>query len=308
MNDDKIKDWITVKGNHIPIKEGQSVEEAISERFDNEDEEINLATDNLDEEIEVPKDELVTVSYYLEGFGKITKAGYDKLKERGKPVYIKTEITPDDNLLYARLSKREDIKTAITKTNPLFDTGAYEWTYNCQRCVVALEMRLRGYDVTAKMRLPEDEETIFKYGSSWKDAWKGFQWRNFEQYVPGDGGASARLMEEEMIREGEGARFIISFQWTKPRWSTKPARHVIMGIVENGKVNYYDPQSGKKTNSWKYKCNPREMDFARVDNLHLTDKVSNCVYDKGKQPTRKSVTTGKWMTKEESEEGYEEIQ
>jgi len=300
--DDEIKQWITVKGNHIPIKEGQTVEEAIAERFDYEDEEVNLETDDLDKDVE-----LVTTRYVLEGFGTINPLAYERLKGEGKNVYIETERTPIDNLPYAKLNKREDYKTAASKVNPLFKTGDYEWTYNCQRCVVAYEMRLRGYDVTAKPRLPKDEDTIFQIGSKWSESFEGFSWESPGYYSPGDNAYSAELLERDMIKQGEGARFVMCIQWRKHYWQDRADGHVLIGIVKDHKVVYYDPQSGKKAQSWKYKCNPRETMYARIDNLHIDAvKAFNCVYNKGEQPTRKSLTRG-WITKEESGEGYESI-
>ena len=114
-----------------------------------------------------------------------------------------------------------------------------------------------------------------------------------------------------MAKCGVGARFIVRVVWKKHHWETdreNVSSHVLNAIVnEDGEVIYYDGQKGKKYMSWRNHCQYKYTKYARVDNLHMTDKVANCVYDKGKQPDRFSVTKNKWLTKEEADEGYETI-
>ena len=218
--------WYTAEdGRRVHVEEGETPYSAYKrmygEPFDHEDEEINLETDDLDSDVE-----LVTTRYVLEGMGNISPLAYEKLKAEGKNVYTVTERTPIDKLPYQKLTKREDIKTATKKVNPLYSTGDYAWTYNCQRCVVALEMRLRGYDVTAKPRLPENEDDIFKTGSKWSESFEGFEWQSVDYYYPGSNSMSAEIMERRMINMGENARFLMYIQWRKDRGG-----HTVMGIA-----------------------------------------------------------------------------
>lgn len=290
--------WITVKGNHIFIEDGQTVEQAMAAafNFDNEDEDLNVEVEGSSD---FDDDDLVTTQYFLTGFGQVKKAAYENLKSQGRDVFTEIVKTPNDNLPYKRLSKREDMKTAASKTNPLFNTKDYAWTYNCQRCVIALEMRYRGYDVTAKPRLNDDKEFIFKTGSHWSDCFDNFEWE-YPGYYKGDSTGSHQLMEEEMVKCGEGARFIVSVVW-----KGNNGAHVLNAIVKDGDVIYYDGQKGKKYMSWRNHCKYPYTKYARVDHLHMNDNVKNCVYDKGEQPDRYNVNKDEWVRGDD--DGYETI-
>ena len=51
---------------------------------------------------------------------------------------------------FDRKARLYGLEEDLAAVNPNFSTGKYEWTHNCQRCVSTLEMRFRGFKVTAK--------------------------------------------------------------------------------------------------------------------------------------------------------------
>lgn len=267
--------WITVKGNHIPIFEGQTQEEAIN----------NFFNDKYEEDLEDTKP-LVTAKRYYIGDMEVWASAVKGIKKSGREseLRIVEESIPEDSAYirsYPKLKKQEDYKQAAVATNPHYDTGKYEWTYNCQRCVVAWEMRYRGYDVTAKPRLSAEDDIVFKDANDWRKCFKGFEWESLDYYYPEDPTQTYRDIELEVLKNPCGSRFIFSIQWMKHRWQDKASRHAFIGVInDKHELEYYDPQSGKKYH-WKSYANMRHTKWCRIDNKELTDLVSNCVYKEG---------------------------
>lgn len=265
--------WITVKGNHIPIFEGQSKEEAIDDFFE--------------KDLKPKLKPLVTAKrYYFNGM-EVWASALEGIKKAGRESEFKSQEIPlpeEPEFLdgYPRLKKPENYKQAAERTNPNYKTDKYEWTYNCQRCVVAWEMRYRGYNVTAKPRLSAEDEIVFKQGSSWYECFKDFKFNKLTEYFPGDSAENFALLEHNILHGTPcGARFILSIQWMKHRWQDKASHHAIVAIVnDRHELEYYDPQSGKKAH-WKSYARVDETKWCRIDDKELTDLVSNCVYKEG---------------------------
>lgn len=156
-----------------------------------------------------------------------------------------------------------NLRDAVMGTNPMFGEGP-EYQNNCQRCVVAYEMRRRGYAVTAMPR-PMDPRTglpaIDTDTNRWVNAFKG-DWRSCGPDTGLDG-ASKLLWEW-----GKGSRAFIEVEWLDG------TRHVF--VAENLKdgIHFIDPQTGSMNASRYFGIVNHGMTrIMRVDDADPTELV-----------------------------------
>lgn len=130
-----------------------------------------------------------------------------------------------------RLLVPDDIAQAVANTNPLFSTGADRWTQNCQRCVVAYEMRRRGFDVTAG---GAESEHLPALAAKWIDPTTNEPptWRS-------DWAA--------MELEPAGARLQVYVAWTDVDGALSGDAHVFVAEQTVDGLRFVDPQSGTPT-------------------------------------------------------------
>lgn len=153
----------------------------------------------------------------------------------------------------------EDLKA----TNPNYVSGEYKWRNNCQRCVSAYEMRRRGYNVTAK---PLPGKLADDYLAQWfEHAWENANtiWCNK--------GSGKREIEGYIKQWGNGSRAVIRVKWKGG------GGHVFVAENIEGKIRYYDPQSGDNDCS-RYFQDAREgkSTITRVDNLAPSEHIKDC--------------------------------
>lgn len=156
-----------------------------------------------------------------------------------------------------------NLRDAVVGTNPMFDEGP-EYRNNCQRCVVAYEMRRRGYAVTAMPRpmdprtgLPALDTDTNRWGSSFKGDWRSCGSDS------GLDGASALLDEW-----GKGSRAFVEVEWLDG------TRHVF--VAENLKdgIHFMDPQTGSMNVSRYFEMVNHGMTrIMRVDDAEPTELV-----------------------------------
>lgn len=157
-----------------------------------------------------------------------------------------------------------------------------KYTCNCQRCVIAYEMRRRGYDVEAGPYERGDNLAIWK-----NNIRKSFS--NYDEYVhtqkydtrPDGSKYSSRsqlikAMEADMLNKGEGARFILDWDW-----KNFSCGHTVNAEIIDGKVSIFDSQTG---NSYSIQDLINRKDLrattltcTRVDNLELSGDVKGVV-------------------------------
>lgn len=156
-----------------------------------------------------------------------------------------------------------NLRDAVMGTNPMFGEGP-EYQNNCQRCVVAYEMRRRGYAVTAMPR-PMDPRTglpaIDTDTNRWVNAFKG-DWRSCGSDTGLDGASG-------LLREwGKGSRAFIEVEWLDG------TRHVF--VAENLKdgIHFIDPQTGSMNVSRYFGIVNHGMTrIMRVDDAEPTELV-----------------------------------
>ena len=157
-------------------------------------------------------------------------------------------------------AKDDERDAAYKKYRHLYDAYAR----NCQRCVVAYELRRQGYDVTALPALGNDDIL--------KKNWDKLFIDQDPVPVGGEGMSTAEALanlEAEIASYGEGSRSIVAVKW-KRRKNDKDeddvAGHVFIAERRNGRTVFVDPQTGKvEYDSWKKRFDPSWVKISRID-------------------------------------------
>ena len=352
MADDEIKQWITVNGNHIPIKEGQTVEQAITERFDDTDD-IDIDVETEDEKIKY--DTFYYAARYWTGDVRpINKDEIEKYRDMGYDIRefditnemkeildeaLNSELLKDNNIrdvvdmmdnkiknLDVPLDRRErrmiidswrkqiigkakeyanEFLETLPKTKQTLsdaccrDTNAagykeskeapynskeYDWyTSNCQRCIIAYEMRRRGYDVEANKYLGNKDQ-IYNVRLSCGRAFLDFDSmrdiKNYDVQPSGEKyssrGALIHAMEKDMKAEGEGARFALIWHWKNSNFG-----HTVNAEVIDGEVKIFDSQDNTQS-TIKDLINNKSirattLRCVRLDNKILSNRLEDLV-------------------------------
>ena len=168
---------------------------------------------------------------------------------------------------------------------------ASEYSVNCQSCVVANELRRRGYNVTA---LPNLQKTgNIPYELSMRTNWVWIDPKTMvmpkKQTAGGiyditrSGALKSKSIKEltkelvELVKEP--GRYHIDFAW-----KGKNSGHIItLEKLHNGKIIIYDPQTGKMKN-WRELSKEISLRYGvnvlRVDNLFVNTDIINGIVKK----------------------------
>ena len=168
---------------------------------------------------------------------------------------------------FKKMKGTPDWTKEIMLTNP---RGEYGYTPNCQRCVVAHEARMRGYDVIARPSWGEGD--TLRNSGTWIKAFD-YSPVDFKLCVGKTGNEVIKSAEEIMHNFGEGARAIIIFKCDIERGHT-----IVTQCSEGGIVTFGDPQTGRRAVAHKLKRVDLKSGviLLRVDNLSFTDVVKRC--------------------------------
>ncbi len=184
-----------------------------------------------------------------------------------------------------RRKKQTDMSWAdeLQLVNPNYNlkvgVAPSEYTTNCQRCVMAYEARMRGFDVEA-----------MPYWGKFDSMTKTKEWLSVFDYkktdiilISGKGDTARHKAADIMKKFGPGSRAIVRIVRNE-EWG-----HVFIAEqTESGITRFLDPQTGETA------AGPENFDLSvaggtfiiRVDNLPFTDKVKKCCRNK---PQRKEV-------------------
>ena len=176
---------------------------------------------------------------------------------------------------------QHEIDDCYSTVNPNFDKKGVGMIYkkNCQRCVIAYEMRRRGYNVVAQpANLDKKGEHLDDLASSRSGGWShvfGASSTDFE-FPKGTDSETVKENLIEMVKSrGDGARGVVYVKWLKGSDG-----HVFMAENINGEVVFVDPQSGKKDVGHYLNegvSNPLETKILFVNDREITDLVKDCV-------------------------------
>ena len=162
------------------------------------------------------------------------------------------KITPAGFRRQAHFSSSDE---NISSTNPKY-AKSIEYQRNCQRCVPAYEMRMRGYDVTAKPApaFGEDEFAKWYWDKVFNDA-------VVEKVLNGAGKAE---ITAKMLEWGEGARAEVYIKWA----GNDSFGHVFIAENRSGEIWFLDPQTGALNVQHYFDMTDNGFTkFFRIDNL-----------------------------------------
>lgn len=162
-----------------------------------------------------------------------------------------------------------------------------EFSVNCQSCVVANELRRRGYDVTALPNLKKEGNIPYELSGKINWAWIDPETMQTPekkqaggQYVSGldiKSKTLTQLNKELNELTKEAGRYHIDFMWK----NGKGGHIITVDRLENGSIRIYDPQIGR-LGDWKVISKDISLKYGvnvlRVDNLLVnTDIIDRIV-------------------------------
>lgn len=170
------------------------------------------------------------------------------------------------------------MQTAYKDANPNFDkSGTYaEYTQNCQRCVVAYELRRRGYDVTALPTYEGDTlPTTRVIGNTKWGRWQGAFQKASPENVGGRTTSNiVNNIEKRMKSFGDGARGVVSVTYKKSNRG-----HVFNVEQRKGRTYFVDAQTGERMwiDNFMKIVNRSTVTLTRTDNLRISERAKNFV-------------------------------
>lgn len=211
---------------------------------------------------------------------KIVK--YPKLVKKSNEYELLTKMSADMSkyhTIHTMHSFLDDVHDASPnyRASKIADDSLY--TKNCQRCVIAFEARERGYDVIAKSRGEQNVDPIpmMLDKAGWPAIFKNGRESLLDVSAKTNNEVESTV-QNNMESYGNGSRAIIRVKWTDRSYS-----HVFIAYNDDGKIRYFDPQSGKIDVKKYFKAsNPRYTYMLRIDDKEFTELISECVEDIGK--------------------------
>lgn len=181
--------------------------------------------------------------------------------------------------------RENTMSDALKNVNPFYSAMYSNYSENCQRCVVAYEMRRRGYDVEAQPTYEGDRwPSVVNVDGQRLGRWRGA----FRHAVTDRVGAAGnnRAAEDKVIanisakmREyGDGARAVVNIKYRGSRTG-----HVFNVENRKGRMYFVDAQTGDRYNMASMHNLLRIVDtnavgLTRTDNLRVSERMSNFVW------------------------------
>lgn len=146
----------------------------------------------------------------------------------------------------------------IQATNPNYNLGE-AFQMNCQKCVPAYEMRMRGYDVTTRPTFDLNTDGFAQ--NHWKEVFEGAV---FEGNFFGSG-------KEDIIKKmksfGDGSRSEIYVVFGNG------TAHVFVAENRNGEIYFLDPQTGEIDVEYYFENVKNGLtQLLRIDNLKSNEQ------------------------------------
>ena len=161
------------------------------------------------------------------------------------------------------------------KENPLYGNGT-QYSVNCQTCTYVHELRSMGFDVTAMGNEKGAVSDFLKsQGMTWKDRFtingeKGLEYRSSGMWGTDNG---YRTMTEKRLREyftetmADDGRYEVYCCWKSG------SAHVFMCEVKNGKMMFFDPQTGAQdASSYIKRMKANFVSVERIDDKLLSSR------------------------------------
>jgi SPP1 gp7 family putative phage head morphogenesis protein len=214
------------------------------------------------------EDELETLKERAEYFGLDKADQFDDFKKKYLKAVKAPEPVMDDRFGIKMIQGKHGMTDDLPLCNPKYSTG-HLYQNNCGYCSVAYDIRRRGYDVEA---MPKNG--LYTY--EWQALWDGFRPHGVNAKRKNTALAE---MTEEIQSWGEGARGSVFVVWDGHTWG-----HYFSVEVINGEAVFIDPQNGKSGQAvadYFKRVKPSSIRYGRVDNLELSDKITEAVKTRG---------------------------
>lgn len=179
------------------------------------------------------------------------------------------------------------IDNAMKNANPYFSRSFSEYSENCQRCVVAYELRRRGYDVIAQATYAGDKwpQSISVNGQNY-GRWRG-AFQHAKTDAVGAAGNNTRAetkvlnnIASKMKEYGNGARAIIRIGYRGAHIG-----HVFNVENRGGHIYYVDAQTGTRYINADMKnlmkiVDTKSVTVTRTDNLRVSNRAKEFVWQR----------------------------
>lgn len=150
---------------------------------------------------------------------------------------------------------------SLSETNPHY-SEAPQWRNNCQRCVPTLEMRRRGFEVTARPSTYGSEHLSYSPFDVWQNA----------NIIQCEGNGMSDI-QNAMNSWGDGARAQIVVYWDSPHGGG----HTFIAEQRNGETIFSDPQTGRiDVSNYFNRVLENRTQFCRIDNLEFSNYIEEC--------------------------------
>ena len=206
--------------------------------------------------------------------GQNSRGGGNKFSSGLNPYGDLSQVTLDEAIGAQGVPK--SMVDAFYESNPYYSMEYDDYSSNCQRCVMAYEMRRQGYDVIA---LPTYKGDEMPYGNNMYAALG-----NITPKKVGGRNATDNFnnIESKMKEWGEGSRAILEVVWS----GSMGSGHVVNLEYKNGVLHYYDAQDKKRDigiQALKHtlsRAKPRLTAIVRTDTATVTEEMKYMVTTK----------------------------
>ena len=183
--------------------------------------------------------------------------------------------------------KSFSVADSTMEANPYYSRNFAAYSENCQRVVVAYEMRRRGYDVDALPTYNGDTLPRVAYIDRSKNLFRGrwtgaFRDAKVESVgVPGNNAraenAVIQNIADKMRSYGNGARAVVQIFYRGG------GGHVFNVENDGGRIVYAEAQARymKDIAATMKHVKTESVNLVRTDNLRISDRIKNFVHQKG---------------------------
>ena len=231
------------------------------------------------------------LSSLTEPVKNLFKTASEIQKTNQEKVIAKLKKDPD------KISGLDVKKTACSKkedqeqTNPKYDNGSnYAYSNNCAYASAAYDLRQRGYDVEAA-GVKKSTTNTMKEITDWYDGEKVESSKTLFKKNNVDGksigyGECSKLIEEDLLKHGEGARGHFCLYWKNG------GGHDVIWEVENNQVILRDCQTNQVYEVHEQLKYAKDFKYFRTDNVEVNEEITKTVVNSRESDKKKKKKKG----------------
>lgn len=203
---------------------------------------------------------------------------------------VTTLLTDESEYPDSEKRSLQSLPKKTKKTTPEEDCAAVNVPFtkggvnNCSNCILAYDMRRRGYDVSAaKTNTPSStSELVDKFYKGKKDKLEfRMSGEEIAKLYASDQKKKAETAYNKMIKEAENHFPVGSRGYISVAYANSNVGHVFNWERDETGMNFYDAQSGKnqKTVMYTFSNALPAYDLTRLDNLTPNSKITTRLND-----------------------------